>query len=274
MGRFWLTNLPDWMRARFTDGQRFMILCTVAGVLCGLAAVAFHLAIHGLFHWLWHLAKHSGKYFPAIIGLAPAAGGLAVGIILARFAPNAVGSGIPQTKAAFYNDFGIIKLSDGIWRFVLGTLYVGLGNSLGREGPTVHLCAAIASRLGQAFGLAKVRIQALVPVGMGAGIAAAFNAPLSANTFVFEELLDDFSTKALGGIVIAVVVVFVFFVVVVGLHYALPTGRRPTPGPAREAAQRLHLARPTFPSVDHPSVDHRQSITVSRSPSVDQEIPR
>jgi len=199
-------NLPEWMRARFTDGQRFMILCTVAGVLCGLAAVAFHLAIHGLFHTLWHFATHAGPLFPVIIGVAPALAGLIVGVILSRIAPNAAGSGIPQTKAAFYNDFGIIKLSDGIWRFVLGTIYVGLGNSLGREGPTVHMCAAIASRLGQAFGLAKVRIQALVPVGMGAGIAAAFNAPLSAITFVFEELLDDFSTKALGGIVIAVVV--------------------------------------------------------------------
>lgn len=206
MSKLKIMNLPDWMRSRFTDSQRFLILCTVAGVLCGLVAVAFHLAIHGLFHWLWHMGQESGPWFPVVLGLAPAVAGLVVGIILAKVAPNAVGSGIPQTKAAFYNDFGIIKLSDGVWRFVLGTLYVGLGNALGREGPTVHVCAAIASKLGQMFGLAKVRIQALVPVGMGAGIAAAFNAPLSAITFVFEELLDDFSSKALGGIVVAVVV--------------------------------------------------------------------
>lgn len=206
MSKTWLTNLPDWMRARFTDGQRFMILCTVAGVICGLSAVAFHLCIHWLFAGIWKVSRESGPWFPLLIGLAPAAGGLVVGIILAKAAPNAAGSGIPQTKAAYYNDFGVIRLRDGLWRFVLGALYVGTGNSLGREGPTVHFCAAIASRLGQAFGLAKVRIQGLVPVGMGAGIAAAFNAPLSAITFVFEELLDDFSTKALGGIVVAVVV--------------------------------------------------------------------
>jgi len=201
-----IMNLPDWMRARFTDSKRFLILCTVVGVLCGLAAVAFHLAIHGLFHWIWHMGEESGAWFPLVLGLAPAIGGLIVGIILAKVAPNAVGSGIPQTKSAFYNDFGVIKLSDGLWRFVLGTIYVGMGNALGREGPTVHMCAAIASKLGQVFGLAKVRIQALVPVGMAAGIAAAFNAPLSAITFVFEELLDDFSSKALAGIVVAVVV--------------------------------------------------------------------
>ena len=76
------------------------------------------------------------------------------------------GEGIPQTKVAYYREFGLIRLRDGIYRFVLGTLFVGLGNSLGREGPTVHMCASIASKVGQVFGLARDRMQAMVPVGM------------------------------------------------------------------------------------------------------------
>src|SRR5690606_37611812 len=92
------------------------------------------------------------------------------------------------------------------WRFLLGSLYVGHGNSLGREGPTVHLSAAIASRIGRWTFRDAARVQSMLPVGMAAGIAAAFNAPLSALTFVFEELLDNFSMKALGGMVLAVVV--------------------------------------------------------------------
>ncbi len=194
------------MRARFTDGQRFLILCMIAGFLCGLAAVAFHLAIHYSFDFIWYSAEALGPWFWVVMPFIPALGGLAAGIILAKFAPGAVGSGIPQTKASYYNDFGIMSLKEAFWRFILGTLFIGTGNSLGREGPTVHMCAAIASKLGQAFGLAKARIQAMVPIGMGAGIAAAFNAPISALFFVFEELLDDFSTKALGGLVVAVVV--------------------------------------------------------------------
>ena len=62
-------------------------------------------------------------------------------------------------------------------RFVAGTLFVGMGNSLGREGPTVHICSAVASKVGQWAGLAKSSIKAMVPVGMGAGIASAFNTP-------------------------------------------------------------------------------------------------
>lgn len=138
--------------------------------------------------------------------LAPTTGGLIVGIVASKFAPSAAGSGIPQTKSAYYNQGGKINLKAGFFRFILGSLYVGLGNSLGREGPTVHLCTAISSKIGRLFFKDPVRVQAMSPVGMAAGIAAAFNAPLSALTFVFEELLENFTMKALGGMVVAVVV--------------------------------------------------------------------
>lgn len=201
------TTLPDWMRQRLSDGQRFLVLCLVAGFLCGLAAVAYHLSIHHLFGWLWQVAQSMGQVgFCATLLLAPTLAGLLVGVAVFLFCPEAAGSGIPQTKAAYYNRGGKISGRIGIWRFVLGALYVGLGNSLGREGPTVHLSAAISSRIGRWAFRDPARVQAMLPVGVAAGIAAAFNAPLSALTFVFEELLDNFSMKALGGMVVAVVV--------------------------------------------------------------------
>lgn len=199
-------TLPDLMRRRLSDAQRFVVLCVFAGLLCGLAAVAFHLTIHHLFHWLWSSARAQPEgRFVAIMLAAPTLAGLAVGIAVRFFAPEAAGSGIPQTKAAFYNRGGKISSKVGLWRFVLGSLYVGLGNALGREGPTVHICTAITSRIGRWAFRDPTRVQSMAPVGMAAGIAAAFNAPLSALTFVFEELLDNFSMKALGGMVIAVV---------------------------------------------------------------------
>ena len=79
----------------------------------------------------------------------------------------------------------------------------------------------MASKLGRFFGLGKLRVQAMIPVGMGAGISAAFNAPIAAITFVFEELLDNFSSKALGGILIAVVVAAVVERTLLGEHAAL-----------------------------------------------------
>ncbi len=213
---FQIKDLGDWLRLRFKDSERFFILCAVAGLLCGLAAVGFHYAIHSTFTQIWklsHLGQPLGIPWWWIMPWIPALGGLAVGLAMHgpgraghnRWALLAAGSGIPQTKAAYFNHFGRIPLSVAIWRFILGTLFVGSGNSLGREGPTVHMCAAIASTVGRAAGLAKRRVQAMVPVGVAAGVAAAFNAPISAIIFVFEEILDDFSAKALSGIVVAVV---------------------------------------------------------------------
>ena len=195
------------MRARLDEGQRFLILCIVCGLCCGLVAVAFHLSIHFVFESLWERAQSIGApYFAWIMICAPALAGLIVGLSIKFFAPSAAGSGIPQTRAAYYNDGGRIPLMAAVWRFVLGTLYIGLGNSLGREGPTAHMSSAIASSFGRWAFRDGQRSRAMVPVGMAAGLAAAFNAPLAAITFVFEEVVDNFSMRALGGIVVAVVI--------------------------------------------------------------------
>lgn len=210
---------PNWLRIHFDDAQRYLILCVIAGAVCGLVAVSFHFAIEWLFHGVLRLREEIGGATAWLVVLfSPCAGGLLAGLILTYVAPRAEGSGIPQVKQAFHNDFGTIRLRDGIWRFVAGAISIGSGNSLGREGPTVHICSAVASSLGRYFGLARRRVQAMVPVGMGAGLAAAFNTPISAITFVFEELLDDFSSKALGAILVAVVVAAVVERSILGEH--------------------------------------------------------
>ena len=224
--KFRLNNLPNWLRGRFNDSQRFLFLCVCSGVLCGLIGVSFHLAITGVFEGLFGLYEGLGPWtIPAMI-LSPAVAGLIVGLMVRYVSPTASGSGIPQTKAAYYQNFGIIKTSAAFWRFIIGTISVGMGNSLGREGPTVHICSAVSSKLGRVFGLGKLRVQAMIPVGMGAGISAAFNAPISAITFVFEELFDNnFSSKALGGILIAVVIAAVIERSLLGHHSALHATR-------------------------------------------------
>ena len=74
-------TLPDWMRRHWTDAQRFMLMCMVVGLLCGLTAVAFHLAIHHLFDWLWHGASSLPTWlFITIMLAAPTLAGLAVGV--------------------------------------------------------------------------------------------------------------------------------------------------------------------------------------------------
>ena len=216
-----IETLTHWIRKRFDDPQRFIILCVCAGMLCGLVGVSFHLAITTIFNMLFGFYQSLGLWaIPAMV-LSPAVAGLIAGLMIHHISPSAVGSGIPQTKVAYHQNFGVIRLLTAFWRLIIGTLYVAFGNSLGREGPTVYVCSAVSSKLGRIFGLGKARVQAMIPVGMGAGISSAFNAPIAAITFVFEELLGNFSTKALGGILIAVVVAAVVERTLLGEHAAL-----------------------------------------------------
>jgi CIC family chloride channel protein len=216
--------LAEYLRRHFTDTQRYLIIWIVTGLACGLAAVAFHQSIDLLFRLVRGLAHWAGDgrgwLVYLLLGLAPVVGGLLTGLVLVYLEPSAAGSGIPQTKAQYYRNFGVMRLREAFFRFVAGAVSVGMGMSLGREGPTVHICSAIASRIGQFFGLAKKRVQAMVPLGMGAGISAAFNTPMAAVFFVFEELLDDFSSKSFFGIFICVVIAAAVQRLLIGEHPA------------------------------------------------------
>ena len=217
-------SLPEFLRHHFTDTQRYLIIWIITGLACGLAAVAFHKAIDLVFHLVrataeW-MGEGSGYLFYVYLGGFPIIGGLLTGLILVYVEPSAGGSGIPRTKAQYYRDFGVMRLREAFYRFFVGTVSVGFGLSLGREGPTVHICSAIASKIGQVFGLAKKRVQAMVPLGMGAGISAAFNTPMAAVFFVFEELLGDFSSKSFFGIFICVVIAAAVQRVLIGEHPA------------------------------------------------------
>ena len=71
------------------------------------------------------------------------------GVLLQYVFPGARGSGIPQVKVAYASRDGRVPLRDAVGKFVLGSLQIGSGGSLGREGPTVQICAGIASFLGR-----------------------------------------------------------------------------------------------------------------------------
>jgi len=186
---------------------RFNLLAILIGLLSGLCAVAFHQSIHWAeLSWIQRVAEIPGWLGVAAVILLPAIGGLFVGLLIKHWVPEAAGSGIPQVKAAYFLKFGRIRLRAALGKFLLGTVSIGTGGSLGREGPTVHICAAIASWVGRWFGLAPRQVMALIPLGCAGGIAAAFNTPLAAIVFAIEEIMGDLKNKAFAGIVMVAVI--------------------------------------------------------------------
>jgi len=139
----WLRKLFSsfltWFTARMAnERQRLLAVTILAGGLCGLAAVAFHLAIAWLENLMINRANFAHGYswiFWTI--LTPGIGGLIVGLGLTYWAPAAAGSGIPQVKVAFALRSGLVSLRETIGKFILCAFQIGSGASLGLEGPTV-----------------------------------------------------------------------------------------------------------------------------------------
>jgi CIC family chloride channel protein len=187
-----------------TERQRLFGLTIAIGGVCGLAAVAFHVAIERVAAASVERAMAAGGH--AWIGwtlAVPAAGGLAAGLLLYYVVPNARGSGIPQVKVAYAVQGGRLRLRDSLGKFAIGVLQIGSGSSLGREGPTVQICAGVATGLGRIAGLSQRNIRRLIPVGAAAGIAAAFNAPIAAVTFTIEEVVGTLDQTLLSGVIVA-----------------------------------------------------------------------
>ncbi len=183
------------------------VLTLAIGALSGLAAVSFHQLLEYFQHAIIYAAAAvAGPWKIPLVLAIPALGGLVVGLGIHFLVPQAAGSGIPQVKAAFYLRRGRISWRAIPGKMVLSSLNIGSGASLGREGPTVQICAAISSVLGRFFAISRRRAQSLVPVGAAAGLAAAFNTPIAAVTFTLEEILGNSAAKPLGSIVVASVI--------------------------------------------------------------------
>lgn len=186
-----------------TERQRLFGLTVAIGGVCGLAAVAFHLAIGAISHRAIDRAFAFGghAWIPAVI-VVTAFGALFAGIVMYAVAPGARGSGIPQVKAA-YALGGRVPLRDAVAKFALAAVQLGTGSSLGREGPTVQICAGVATWLGRLARVSAQNLRLLLPVGAAAGVAAAFNAPLAAVTFTIEEVIGTLDPTMLSGVVVA-----------------------------------------------------------------------
>lgn len=185
--------------------QQYFKAC-LYGLAAGLSAVAFQLCITFLFRSGIIALSHRSFMVFALGTLGIMVGSsLIVGFLLNSFCPEAAGSGIPQVKLNFWKDFGVTPLRVAWVKFIAGVASVGGGASMGREGPSVQLAAAVSSNLAGLAGEAKQNRRTSSAAGAAAGLAAAFNAPLAATTFVLEEIIGDLNSRLLGAVILAAV---------------------------------------------------------------------
>ena len=186
----------------FNEELFFLILSVFIGIFAGLAVVCFRLAID----WM-HLAllgplpqTHGWRLFAV-----PALAGLVVAALVIHVFPGIRGSGVNQTKAALYIFNGFIPFRTAVGKFICAAIAIGSGQSLGPEDPSLQIGAGIASALGRQLEISREKLRLMAPVGAAAGLAAAFNAPISAVLFVIEEVIGRWSAGILGSVVLSAV---------------------------------------------------------------------
>jgi CIC family chloride channel protein len=200
------TELPTEDRvARIAPGREervFLLLSIFIGVISGLLVVSFRMAID----WLSVLLLGSSPNPHQLrIVIVPALAGLVIAVLTRYVFPNVRGSGINQTKAALYIHNGYISFRTVIGKFLLSALAIGSGHSLGPEDPSLQIGAGVASLISRRVGMSKEKLRIFAPIGAAAGLAAAFNAPISAILFVIEEVIGQWSAAVLGSIVLAAI---------------------------------------------------------------------
>jgi H+/Cl- antiporter ClcA len=188
----WRTRLVFWLGA----------------ILVGLAATALAIGSDHAGQTFSHLLEIN-PYIPVV--LTPL-GLVLITWITRRFVPAAKGSGIPQVIASLQMKHDsdkrkILSLRIAISKGLLVMLGILSGASIGREGPTVHIAAAIAyavSRFAR-FPLHDIG-RGLIIAGSAAGLAAAFNTPLAGIVFVIEEIRRSYEKNTSGTILTAVII--------------------------------------------------------------------
>ena len=189
---------------RLPKQSRAVLQTCLCGLGAGASAVFFQLGINWVYRLgLGKLSHQSTSTF--LIGSLAiiVVSSLLMGWLLNSFCREAAGSGIPQLKLAFWKDFGTVPWRVAWVKFVAGIVSIGGGQSLGREGPSVQLAGAVSSNLAGLAGEAKQNRRLASAAGAAAGLAAAFNTPLAATTFVLEEIIGDLNSRLLGGVLLA-----------------------------------------------------------------------
>ena len=207
-----MLRLRVWLAEFFrpTELQATLFWAGVIGVLGALASVAFRY-LAALIHE--GLTSSTGGYVesfklmsPWHRLLVPAVGGLAAGVTLFF--------GMRLSRAKSSTDYmeaialgnGVVSSRSSLVKCASALCSIASGASIGREGPLVQLAAMLASLIGRRRRVSTVQLRLYVACGAAAGIASAYNAPITGALFVAEIILGSLAMETFGPLVFASVI--------------------------------------------------------------------
>ncbi len=183
-----------------------LIRAAVVGMFAGALAVAYELSVARAEQIASHFAfraNHVGFLAQATLVLCAAGLGAFATYAVTSRVPESGGSGIPHIKAVLLHLRVIRPVRVIVAKFFGGLAALLTGMSFGREGPTIQMGACVGKIVGDVTKTSRRGRSTLIASGAGAGLAAAFNAPLAGFLFVMEELRREMSALTYGSALVA-----------------------------------------------------------------------
>jgi chloride channel protein, CIC family len=210
--------------------QSYFLLFTgiIIGLITGAIGAFFHIMIiysESFRHKFTCIYGADSFFLQWLIPIAFSVSALVLSLILVRrFAPETAGSGIQEIEGA------LCKVRKLTWykiipvKFVGGVLMLFAGMITGREGPTIHMGGAVGAMLSSKLRLKPFFIHTLIAAGAGAGVSAAFGAPLAGILFVIEEMRPHFKYRfaSMQCVVIAAVTSDIVVKLIMGTGHEIP----------------------------------------------------
>lgn len=190
------------------DQLLLALLALGCGLAVGAAVVGFRELITLIQGVSWGSA--SPRLYDWVAGLpwwrvllAPTLGGVAVGLLAWRLLPGGRPQGVAHVMEAAALHGGRMGLRAGLVAALGSALSIGVGASVGREGPAVHLGGSIAGWMAARLRLGRNLSRSILGCGVAAAVAASFNAPLAGALFAHEVVVGHYALSAFAPVVIA-----------------------------------------------------------------------
>lgn len=208
-GRLRPSRLLMGVRRVLRNDQLLLALMALsAGLSVGLAIIAFREAITAVQGIAW--GSTSDRLYQWVASqpwwrvlLAPTLGGALVGLLVHKLLPGGRPQGVAQVMEAAALNGGRMDLRTGLAAAAGSALSIGIGASVGREGPAVHLGGSIAGWIAARLRLGRNLSRSLLGCGAAAAVAASFNAPLAGALFAHEVVVGHYALSAFAPVVIS-----------------------------------------------------------------------
>jgi len=183
------------------------ILGALAGVMTGLIIVSFRLLIQvAQISFLPYGDPENYEGLPLHLRiLSPIAGAILIAVLYKILAKKDSSVGVSHVMERLSYHQGYLGIRSLLLQFLGGAMAIISGQSLGREGPAIHLGAATSSLIGQQLGLPNNTIRTLVACGTAAAIGASFNTPLAGVIFALEVVMMEYSLASFLPVILSAV---------------------------------------------------------------------